>query len=153
MQGRFPPRFGGEPKVLRARARQEGSLEAEGGSQPGVKGGDKVERLSKPSKWQKQREGRPTGPNVYPDPSCGGAARATRHGAEERSEEEQSDAGPTWVVGWRMSRIWRMWKMWRMWGSGGRDVAEDVEGVENVEDGEDVEDVEDLEDVEDVENV
>ena len=27
------------------------------------------------SKWQQQREGRPMGPNVYPDPSCGGAAR------------------------------------------------------------------------------
>jgi hypothetical protein len=30
-------------------------------------GGDKVERLSKRSKWQQQREGRPMGPNVYPD--------------------------------------------------------------------------------------
>ena len=27
------------------------------------------------SKWQHQRAGRPMGPNVYPDPSCGGAAR------------------------------------------------------------------------------
>ena len=53
------------------------------------------------------------GPNVYPDPSCDGAARASRNGAEERSEAEQSDAGPTWVVGRRM------WRMWRMWRSGG----------------------------------
>jgi hypothetical protein len=29
-----------------------------------------VERLSKRSKWRQQREGRPMGPNVYPDPSC-----------------------------------------------------------------------------------
>ena len=84
------------------------------------------------------------GPNVYPDPSYDGVARASRNGAEEWSEAEQSDAGPTWVVGRRM---------WRMWRSGGWDVAEDVEYVENVEDGEDVEDVEDLEDVKNVENV
>ena len=98
-----------------------------------MEGGDKVERLSKPSKWQQQREGRPMGPNVYPDPSCDGAAGASRNGAEERSEAEQSDAGPTWVVGRRM------WRMWRMWRSGGRDVAEDVEDVEDAEDVEDVE--------------
>jgi hypothetical protein len=50
-----------------------------------IGGADKVERLSKRSKWQQQREGRPMGPNVYPDPSCGGAARAPRSGAEEVS--------------------------------------------------------------------
>ena len=88
-----------------------------------------MERLSKPSKWQQQREGRPMGPNVYPDPSCDGAARASRNGAEERSEAEKSDAGPTWVVGRRM------WRMWRMWRSGGWDVAEDVEDGEDGEDG------------------
>jgi hypothetical protein len=60
-----------------------------------VEGGDKEERLSKRSKWQQQREGRPMGPNVDPDPSCGGAARASRSGAEEQSEAEQREAGPT----------------------------------------------------------
>ena len=51
-----------------------------------IGGADKVERLSKRSKWQQQREGRPMGPNVYPDPSCGGAARAPRSGAEEEMQ-------------------------------------------------------------------
>ena len=42
-----------------------------------------MERLSK---WQQQREGRPMGPNVYPDPSCEGAARAPRSGAKEEMQ-------------------------------------------------------------------
>jgi hypothetical protein len=34
-------------------------------------GGDEVERLGKRSKWRQRREGRPMGPDVYPDPSRG----------------------------------------------------------------------------------
>ena len=46
-----------------------------------------VDWLSKRSKWQQQREGRPMGPNVYPDPSCGRAARVPRSGAEEELQQ------------------------------------------------------------------
>jgi hypothetical protein len=55
---------------------------------------DKVERLSKRIKWQQQREGRPMGPNEYWDPSCGGAARASRSGVEEQVRQSRVMPAP-----------------------------------------------------------